>query len=174
VTLTAVPDPVNGRFVIWTDGPCVNSTAASCTFTIPSGGVHVAGTFNWFASLQILMNNGNGGVATTTKATTSDFSINCTNTTTLAGTCFAFFGRGQVTLTYSGNPTSGWTNCQGGPQARFLDATSSGTACQPPDGILCTASQPNPHCVSSTSCTMPFDTPGDFTSELDVDCESGL
>ena len=174
VTVTAAPDPVTGRFVIWTDGPCANGTNAVCTFTLPSGGVRVAATFNWFASLRILQNMGNGLTPVTTKAVTSGGAINCTNTTTLTGTCFAFFGRETVTLTYSGNPTIGWTSCHGGTQAKFLDTSASGSACLPPSGVLCTQATNPPHCQSSSSCDMTFDTPGDFDSEFDVDCDTLL
>src|SRR5215470_9124338 len=101
VTLTANPDPTTGRFNVWTSGAC-SGTTNPCTFTVPSGGTSANGAFGWFATLTILKNMGDTGFAAlTSKATTSDGQINCTNTTSLLGTCFANFGRNaQVTLQY--------------------------------------------------------------------------
>jgi hypothetical protein len=172
VTLTASPDAVTGRFTVWTDGPCVNNTSPTCTFTVPSGGVHAAASFDWFASLTILRNGApQTPISATTQVQTDDQQINCTNTTTLTGTCQAFFGRNaQITIFYSGNPSGQWTTCHGGSLQKFLSASFFGTACAPPTGTICSDFGT---CLSSASCTMTFTQPGDYTSEYDVECDVG-
>jgi hypothetical protein len=170
VTLTANPDPTTGRFNGWTSGACSGPTNP-CTITVPSGGTQTAGAFDWFASLTILKNMGDPGFPTlTTQVHTTNLEISCSNTTSLLGTCFAHFGRNvQTTLTYSGNPTSTWTNCQGGSGPMFAQATASGTFCLPKTGIICAA--PPGTCPATQSCTFMFTNPGDYTSEYDVACE---
>ncbi len=168
VQLTANPDPTTGRFNGWTSGAC-SGQGSPCTITVPSGGTSTAGAFGWWGSLQILKNAGDSGfLPLTSQATTSDGQIACTNTTTLSGTCFAYFGRNaSVSISYSGNPTTNWTNCKGGTANKFVGATAGGTACHPPDGIICSTTS----CVGIVSCTFTFTNAGDYTSEYDVSCE---
>jgi hypothetical protein len=58
VTLRANPQPDTGRLAQWTTGPCAGSTDLQCTFIVPAGPVSAAAAFDWFATLQILVNRG--------------------------------------------------------------------------------------------------------------------
>jgi hypothetical protein len=168
VVLNANPDFNTGRFTIWNAGQCANSTATSCTFTMPSGGTSASATFDWFASLTIVKNAGDlGFTPTKSQASTSDSQINCTDTTNLLGTCFAHFSRNAtVNILYQGVGTD-WTSCKGGTGPKFLMTTALGSACHPPEGVICSTTS----CVGSESCSMTFANAGDYTSEYDVACE---
>ena len=169
VTITANPDATWGRFVSWSSGPCAGSTNPVCTFTVPSGGATLNGSFTWFATMTILANQGvSGNSPTPSQVNANDGTLACTNTTTLAGTCVMHYGRNtSITLTYYGNPTTNWTNCpaSSGSTVRTLDGTGAGS-CAPPSGAICAVGQT---CKAET-CTMAFTSAGDYTSGLNVSC----
>jgi hypothetical protein len=171
VTITAQPDNVNGRFTAWSTNSilCPGSTSPSCAFTMPAQAQSGVATFDWFASMTILMNKGDTGFPTaTTQANATDGSISCTNTTTLAGVCTAHYTRGStVTLRYMGNPSTTWTSCKGGTLLKFLQAYSGGE-CAPPAGIICS----NSSCPGVETCSYTFTNPVDAVSSYDVACEN--
>jgi hypothetical protein len=174
VTLTAVPDPVTGRLTSWLGTPCGvagSNTNPSCTFTVPSGSTTGHALFDWWGSMSIRTNAGlDGFPPARTQVVSNDGSINCTNTSTNppSGACFAHFGRNaQVTLTYSGSPSTVWTTCFGGINNKFMDGFGSGD-CAPPFVQICSSSG---GCASSETCTYTFTSPVDATSEYDVACE---
>jgi hypothetical protein len=167
ITLTANPDP-SSALVGWSSGPCAGSTSSTCTFNMPGSATSASAAFDWFGTMTILMNMGDAGIPpTTTQVSSTDGTINCVNTTTLAGTCTTHISRGQsMVLIYSGNPSLEWTNCKGGPNNQTLHATASGT-CQPPDGVICSTQR----CPATESCSVIFEGPGAYTSGYDVACE---
>lgn len=169
VTLTANPHPDNGRFVRWDTGPCAGSTSPQCTFVVPATMVSASATFDWFATLLILANQGDGaGAITTSKAVSTDGTINCTDTTALAGTCVQNYTRNSaLTVVYSGNPLSNWTGCRPHrtPDGDIVDATLNADAsgdCAPPSGDITS--------LGPQSCGLTFANPGVYVSRYNVWC----
>ena len=148
VTLAAVPDP-HDRFVAWQGGPCAGSTAPTCAFTVGAQTTAFTAAFDWFATLEILQNQGADTILTTS-VYASDSSIACTNTTTLTGVCTQHYANGQtVQLTYQGN----WS---------CASPTFIGPAISASGDCLAIGSPP--------TCSLTFSAPGTYTSELDVGC----
>jgi hypothetical protein len=123
----------------------------------------VTANFDWFATMTVKMNAyATPGTRLDTVASGSSM-INCTNTTTLAGTCSAGFPKNaSLTLTYSGVVTGGtndWSACTLG--LHNIHVSGSGDCAPPPLGLDQTASK----------CMITFSARGAFTSEGDVGCQ---
>ena len=150
VTLVAAPDP-HDQFVAWRGGPCDGSTSRGCVFTVGAQPTSFTAAFDWFATLDILPNQG-ADTMLLASAYASDGSIACTNTTSLTGVCTQHYANGQtVQLTYQGN----WSCAS--PAYIGPSITASGDC-------LAVGSPP--------SCSLTFSAPGTYTSELDVGCVS--
>ena len=150
VTLAAVADP-HDRFVAWQGGPCDGSTSPTCAFTVGAQPITFTAAFDWFATLEILPNQGADTILPA-QVYASDSSIACTNTTTLTGVCTQHYASGQtVQLTYRGN----WSCAS--PSLIGPSITASGDC-------LAIGSPP--------TCSLTFSAPGTYTSELDVGCVS--
>ncbi len=167
VALTANPDP-SSAFTVWNSGPCQGSAQPTCTFMMPGQATSAQAGFDFFGTLTIEMNQGDGGTNTITAqvVATTGATISCSNTTQLLGTCTAHISRGvPVTLTYSGNPS--WTTCRGGTLMKFVLTRGIGD-CAPPTGNICNATS----CMATEQCSFTPSTPGNYTSEYDVACET--
>jgi hypothetical protein len=168
VALTANPDP-SSALVSWSSGPCAGTTTPTCMFNMPGLATSTIAAFDWFGTMTILMNMGDpmlGFPTATTRVNSNDGTIDCTNTTSLAGTCTTHIVRDQtMTLTYRGNPLTEWTACKGGTEVLHLVAHGSGD-CQPQSGIICS----NTSCPSLRTCQVTFAQPGAYISEYDVYC----
>jgi hypothetical protein len=165
VTLSTNPDP-SSKFVAWNGGVCpAGSTMPTCTFGMPGGATSVGASFEWFGTMTIFRNQAvnEGETVVTTQVRSNDNSIDCTNTTTLTGTCTTPIRRGQtMTLTYSG----AWNDCPA-PQVEIVLIAQGRGDCAPPD-LLCSN---RVNCATMRSCQITFDAPSDYTSGYNVVCE---
>ena len=166
VILTATPDANNGRFVMWTSGPCSGSTMPTCTVVMPAAPLSVGASFDAFATMTIKMNMAGTG-RLDSQVSSNVAGINCTNTTTNTGTCVARISRNTVlTLTYGGVvnmlPMETWYQCAHSfPSPKMVKVVGSGD---------CVPGTPSGTPLTST-CSLTVSAPGAYTSEADVTCQ---
>ncbi|MDB4957835.1 MAG: Flagellar hook-length control protein FliK [Myxococcales bacterium] len=163
VSLVASPEVNNGRFTGWTGlPPSCTGNNGTCSFVMPGNALTGTAGFDWFATMKILANRGfppSLGPVSSQATSTGAAILNCTNTTTLAGTCSVHLNRNQaLTITFKGNPLGAsdtWTSCESDPQSAFF-VSGSGS---------CAPSPTNP-----ATCSFTASVPGVFTSEVDTAC----
>ena len=166
VALTADPDPMNGRFVQWTAGPCTGSTNPICVVTIAAANNSATAQFDWFAWVRLLQNNGSPNLASRgiTSPPGAPAQINCT-TTGLGGVCEGGFPKNTVlTVTYQSQVTGAngqWSNCRN--QGNDVVVQGNGGVCLVPTGIV-------PPALGQISCTSTLSSPGVFAVRADIAC----
>jgi hypothetical protein len=150
VTITATPDPTNGRFLTWTDGPCAGSTTPTCSFAMPDADVMTAASFDWFARLTI---GPSGAMSLPTQLTSSPTGITCSLGPPTSGTCTMGFARNAtVTLGLASDGPLGWQICT-------------------INGLTPTAKWSG-DCAGATTlqCTLSLSNPGTYSAAADVNC----
>jgi hypothetical protein len=150
VTLTASPDPSNGRFIRWMSGPCAGSTTPTCSFAMPDADVQAVASFDWFARLTIAANGAASPLAS--HMMSSPTGIDCYTGPPESGTCTMGFARGAATTLTMYPGGKGWQNCT------LAMGTIVGQWSGACSGTLST-------------CSLTFSSPGDYSAESDITCQ---